>query len=160
VPKKSVKRDPEKDKKSAENLTKLDQAEKKITSDQEEELISDYDAAFKEWQSKDKPYLVKFLGKTFEVPRTQPFAYALFISRHTKKRYNKEKGRYVLELIIPDDESEEYIRLMLGDRFVEALAESDVTVDFVMNHIAPDIHRMWQTNLIKNTLKNVQTPGS
>lgn len=145
---------------SRNNLVLLERAQEQMTAEQEADLASDYDAAYDEWKNKQKPYLVKFLGRVFKVPRNQPFAYALFISKHTKKRYDKEKGREVVELVVPDHLGEEYIRLMLGEEFVEALSKSDVDIGYVFQHIVPDIHAMWQGFKKPADLKNVQTPGS
>lgn len=154
----------EKKNKSLANLVVLNRAAVELATKQEEDLIGDYDAAYEEWQSRNRPYYVKFKGKTFEVPRSQPFAYALFISRHTKKVYDPVQRRDVVKLVIPDDQAYEYIRLMLGDEFVEALSNSKVEMDFVMNHIAPDIHAKWQGSSGSagggQQEKNAQTPGS
>jgi hypothetical protein len=150
----------DKEKLSQNNLILLDRAQEQMTADQEMDLVSDYDAAYDEWKSQQKPYTVKFLGRVFNVPRTQPFAYALFISKHTKKRYDKKKRREVTELVIPDHLGEEYIKLMLGEEFVEALGKSDVPMEYVFQHIVPDIHAMWQGTKKPADLKNVQTPGS
>ncbi len=144
---------------SAENMAKLNQAHKEMIADQEIELIKDYDAAYEEWKTKDKPYIVKFQGKTFEVPRTQPFSYALFVSRHTQRVYNKDTGKEEARLIVPDEKGEEYIRLMLGDEFVKALAASGVEMDFVMDTITVDVHAMWMNNEVQKA-KNALTPGS
>jgi len=148
-----------KEERSKRNLIILNKAEEEMSANQEVELSADYDAAYEEWKTRDKPHLVKFLGQVFEVPRTQPFAYALFISKHTKKRYNKKARREVAELEIPEHLGEEYIKLMLGEKFVEALGKSDVPLGYVMEYIAPDIHKMWQGQQTPD-LKNVQTPGS
>ena len=149
-----------KEERSRRNLLVLNRAEEEMAADQELELAADYDEAYEEWKTKDKPYLVKFLGQVFKVPRTQPFAYALFISKHTKRSYSKQQKKEITELVIPEHKGEEYIKLMLGEAFVEALGESDVSLNYVMERIAPDIHRMWQGIKMPTDLKNAQTPGS
>jgi len=149
----------DKAKRSAENLSKLNQAHKQLIDEQENQLLVDFDAAYDEWKAKEKPLTVKFKGKTYPVPSRQPFAYSLFISRHTKRKYDHKLKREVPQLFIPEDKAEEYVRLMFGEKFLQAMKESDVEVDFVMDKIAPEIHKMWQGEQIVEG-KNAQTPGS
>ena len=137
---------------SRKNYELLEQAQEELTTQQERELIADYDAALAEWKAKQRPYYVRFNGKEYAVPRTQPFSYTLFVSRHTQKVGNK------VMLVVPDDKQYEYIRLMLGDEFVEALGDSQVELEFVQEHIVKPIHAMWQGGALP--AKNAQTPGS
>jgi hypothetical protein len=136
-------------------LSALNQAAQIEAEAQAENLVVDFDAALKEWETKDKkPYLVKFLGKTYPVPREKPFAYALFVNRYCIR---KRDGVMVFE--IPDDKIEEFFRLMFGQQFLDALKASDVDCEFVLQKIVPAIVEMWGTPLKKG--KNVEgTPAS
>jgi hypothetical protein len=149
----------DKAKRSAENMARLNQAHKEMIGEQEQQLIVDFDAAYDEWKAKDKPLMVRFKGKIYPVPRRQPFAYSLFISRHTKRQYDHELRKEVPRLFVPDDKAEEYVRLMFGEKFLRAMQQSDVEVDFVMDRIAPEIHKQWQYEQATEG-KNAQTPGS
>ena len=151
--------DKTKSQKSAENIARLNNAHKQLIDEQEHQLLVDFDAAYEEWKAKDKPLTVKFKGKIYSVPRRQPFAYSLFISRHTKRKYDHKLKREVPQLFIPEDKAEEYVRLMFGEEFLQAMKASDVEVDFVMDKIAPEIHKIWQGEQITEG-KNAQTPGS
>jgi len=132
-----------KSEKNQETLRKLNEAQEEMTAEQEAELVADYDAALEEWMSKDKPKQIKFRGKLFTVPQKEPFAHALFVSRHTKFVFDKKQNRKVPQLIIPDDKGEEYVRLILGNDFLREIEKSGADVNFVMQKIIPDIRKMW-----------------
>lgn len=131
-------------------LRALNRAAQAESEAQIENLIVDFDASKKEWENKDrKPYLVKFLEKTYPVPREKPFAYALFVNRYCIK---KRGGVQVFE--IPDDKIEEFFRLIFGQEFLDALKGSEVEFDFVLQRMVPAIIEMWGTPLKKG--KNVE----
>lgn len=136
-------------------LTALNTAAQAESQAQAENLVIDFDAALKEWETKDKkPYLVKFLGKTYPVPREKPFAYALFVNRYC---IQKQGGRELF--VVPEDKVEQFFQLMFGQEFLRALQSSEVGYDFVLQKIVPAIVEMWGTPLKKG--KNVEgTPAS
>ena len=131
-----------------ERIAALNRAAQAESQAQAENLVVDFDNALKEWRGKNEPHKVKFLGRTFDVPREKPFAYALFVSRHCIKKVD---GKTMF--IVDDDKVEEFYRLMFGDEFLEALLESNVDYQFVMENIVPNILSLWQTPLKKG--KNV-----
>lgn len=131
-----------------ERIAALNRAAQAESQAQADNLVIDFDNALKEWKGKGAPHKVKFLGRTFDVPREKPFAYALFVSRHCIKKVD---GKTMF--VVDDDKVEEFYRLMFGDEFLEALLESNVDYQFVMDNIVPSILSLWQTPLKKG--KNV-----
>jgi hypothetical protein len=125
--------------KNEERLAFLNEKAEELSIQQEEELVTDYDAALKEYQTKNKPYKVKFKGQLFDVPRSIPFSFSLFYMRHCIK---KQGGTTVF--VIPDDKQSEFIERMFGKRFLKVLEQSDdVELNFVFSKLVPDIMDKW-----------------
>jgi len=114
------------------NLEKLNQAEDKYLEAWESDNSIDFDAALDEHKKGEEPVAVTFLGKTYEVPPAMPVSVWLYHERHVDKKGN-----------LPDDKALEYIKKVIGKKFVDALEDSDVTVTFVMEKIIPAITRRW-----------------
>lgn len=134
---------------NAERIAALNRAAHAESEAQVQNLVVDFDAALKEWRGKRATHQVKFLGKTFAVPREKPFAYALFVSRHCIKKIDGKKM-----FVVEDEHVEEFFRLMFGEEFLVALQESNVGHQFVMEHIVPEVLKLWDTPLKKG--KNVE----
>lgn len=118
-------------------------------------LVIDFDQALAE-QAK-KPIKVKFNGAVYQVPDQMPFKFAMFYFRHCHK---KSQGQTVIE--VPEEKMTEFIQLMFGQKFLDAIEETDVPVNFVFDTIAARIMARWgyETKGKGNPSKNVQTPGS
>jgi len=123
---------------------------------QQEELTADYDAALKEYETKNKPHLIKFAGEIFEIPREMPFKFATFYFRHCVK---KVAGKTQMQ--VPEDKLYEFIELMFGKKFLYTLEKSDAGMNFVFQKIVPDIMKMWghdiDTSKQRKQQKNVRT---
>lgn len=116
-----------------------------MAAEQEENLISDYDEALREWQEKNVPYKVRFKGRIFDVPRSIPFSFSLFYMRNC---IQKVDGKTLF--IIPDDKIAEFIERMFGEEFLSILNQSDdVELAFVVQTLVPDIMDKWGYNVKK-----------
>ena len=132
-------------KKNEERIEFLDTAVEQLTSQQEEELVTDYDQALKEYQEKNRPYKIRFKGKVFEVPCSIPFPFSLFYMRNCIKRQN---GKTIFT--IPDDKQSEFVEKMFGKEFLSLLAQSDdIELNFVFSVLVPDIMDKWGYNIKK-----------
>lgn len=126
-------------KENEDRIAFLNDVAEDMAVQQEEELVTDYDHALKEYQEKNKPYKVRFKGKVFEVPHSIPFTFSLFYMRHCIKR---QGGKTVFT--IPDDKQSEFIEKMFGKGFLSLLEQSDdVELEFVFNVLVPDIMSKW-----------------
>lgn len=121
-----------------ERILFLDQKAQELQESQQEDLVADYDAALKEYETKNKPHLIKFSGEVFEIPNEMPFKFATFYFRHCVK---KVAGKTQMQ--VPEDRLYEFIELMFGKRFLSVLETSDAGMNFVFRHIVPDIMKMW-----------------
>ena len=122
-----------------ERIAFLNAKTEQLASEQETELIADYDEALKEWKEKNAPYRVKFKGKIFDIPRNIPFNFSLFYLRYCIK---KQDGKTLF--VIPDDKQSEFIELMFGPDFLAALEGSgDIDLNFVFEKLVPDIMDKW-----------------
>lgn len=122
-----------------EKVAFLNAKTEELSQQQEQELIVDYDDALKEYQEQNRPYKIKFKGKTFNVPHSMPFSFGLFYMRHCIK---KREGKTVFE--IPDERLSEFIEKMFGKEFLNTLDQStDIDLDFVIGRLIPDIMSRW-----------------
>lgn len=129
----------------------LDQKAKELQEVQQENLVADYDAALKEYETKNKPHLIKFSGEVFEMPNEMPFKFATFYFRHCVK---KVAGKTQME--VPEDKLYEFIELMFGRRFLDVLEKSDAGMNFVFRRIVPDIMKMWGQDVDTKEGKNAK----
>lgn len=107
--------------------------------EQERELVFDFDEAWSEYKTLATPYRIKFLGQVYEISRSVPFSFMVFSAANCYTRDNS--GRLVFQ--IPEDKIMDYLRAMFGKEFTEALAKSDVDVNFVMKKIVPKVFELW-----------------
>lgn len=122
-----------------ERIAFLNKKTEEVARNQEQELVTDYDEALKEYQEQNKPHRIKFKGRLFNIPRSMPFSFGLFYMRHCIKKRN---GKTVFEL--PDDRLSEFIEKMFGKEFLNMLDQStDVDIDFVVGRLIPDIMDRW-----------------
>ena len=145
-------------KKSATNderIAYLNSKVEELSELQEQELVTDYDAALKEYKTKNVPYKVRFKGKIYEVPMTMPFSFSMFYMRYC---IVKENGKTIFK--IPDNLIGAFIEKMFGTSFLQALHENDdIELNFILGTIVPDVFEKWGYG-IKTSGKNAQTPGS
>jgi hypothetical protein len=125
-------------KKNEERMAFLNEKAEEMAQLQEADLVVDYDEALAEHRQKNKPHLIRFKGKTFEIPRSMPFTFSLFYMRHCIQR---KSGKTVFA--IPEDRIAEFIEKMFGKDFLETLDQSDVDFNFVLGRLVPDIMSMW-----------------
>jgi len=148
----------EKIKKSATNEERIAFLNSKAEEEsdlQEQELVTDYDAALREYKTKNTPHKVRFKGNIYEVPPTMPFSFSMFYMRYC---IVKENGKTIFK--IPDERVSDFIERMFGKRFLAALSKSDdVDLNFIIGTIVPDVFEKWGYG-IKKPVKNVQTPES
>lgn len=128
-----------------EKIAFLNAKTEELSSHQEEELVTDYDEALKEYQEENKPHKIKFKGKIFSIPSSMPFSFGLFYMRHCIK---KRDGKTIFE--IPDDKLSEFIEKMFGKEFLDTLDQSvDIDVNFVVGILIPDIMDRWGYTIAK-----------
>ncbi|GAK03124.1 hypothetical protein JCM19037_1417 [Geomicrobium sp. JCM 19037] len=123
---------------NAEKLHYLNEKADEISQIQQESLAADYDVALKEYNEKDKPKVVKFNNEYFPVAKEMPFKFATFYFRHCVR---KVQGKTQME--VPEDRMYEFIELMFGEKFLSSLERSEAGINFVFQHIVPDIMGMW-----------------
>lgn len=143
-----------------ERILFLNQAAEELARRQAENLVADYDAALAEYRDKNRPFVVRFGGRNYELPRSMPFAFTMFYLRHCLQRRG---GRTVFE--VPDDRLGEFLTLMFGRRFARDIETSGVEVNFVMSRIVPDIMGRWGLSVTGSQSEGdpgpqTQTPAS
>ena len=122
-----------------EKIAFLNDKVNELSSNQEADLVTDYDDALREWREKNAPHKVKFKGRVFEVPRSIPFSFSMFYMRHCIKKVN---GRTLF--VIPEERQSEFIEKMFGEEFLAVLEQSDdVELQFVFSKLVPDIMSKW-----------------
>lgn len=123
-----------------ERLQYLDKQEEILKTHQEEDLLIDFDKAIEEHETLLKPYLVKFNGKIFKVPREMPFDFSVFFFRFC---YRKVKGKVIMD--IPEEKIIKFIELMFGNEMLQSLesGKTRVGMDFVFKELAMPIMKKW-----------------
>nr|WP_206698958.1 hypothetical protein [Shouchella lehensis] len=121
-----------------ERLELLDQKVEELAEIQQEQLVADYDDALAEQLNEQKHQYVKFAGEYFEIPTEMPFQFATFYFRYCVQ---KVKGK--TQMSVPEEKMYEFIELMLGKAFLSHLEQSKAGVNFVFQHIVPDIMKLW-----------------
>jgi len=119
-----------------QRMALLDEKLDELRVDQEKDLLLDFDQAIKEKQG--KPYTIKFQSEIYEIPNQMPFNFSTFFFRYC---YKKQSGKVMVE--VPEDRMIQFIELMFGKKFVNALEKSTVTVDMVFDTLASTILGKW-----------------
>jgi|GEM_PF-3256173 len=138
-----------------ERIAFLNSKMEELTNEQEQDLVSDYDQALSEYKNQNKPFLVRFKGKVFEVPRSMPFSFSMFYMRHCIVKINGKT-----QFQIPDDKIEEFVCRMFGKTFYSELELSDdVEMGFVLGTLVPDIFAKWGYGINRAKTKSVEKNG-
>lgn len=128
-------------KNNAERIAYLNKKHEEIKTNQENDLVLDFDNALEEEKKKVGKIIINFMGKSFELPKKMPFNFSTFFLRNC---YKKIKNEWVV--IFPEDKVLEYLELMFGKVFIDTLNNAknrDVSIDFVFKNIVPSIMKEW-----------------
>lgn len=122
-----------------ERLKYLEEQHEKISTNQENKLLIDFDEAYKE-ELDDSYFEIKINNKIFQIPSEMPFNFNTFFLRHCLK---KVKGKNIV--IIPDDKIMTFYELMFGNELVEDLEANNnkYSSNFIMTKIVPVILKQW-----------------
>jgi hypothetical protein len=127
-----------------ERMALLDEKLDELRDEQEKDLLLDFDKAIEEKQG--KPYTIKFKNEIYEIPCQMPFNFSTFFFRYC---YKKQNGKVIIE--VPEDRMIQYIELMFGKKFVNALEKSTVTVDMVFDDLSTTILGKWGYGIDKKS---------
>lgn len=112
---------------------KLDDAYEEYKASWEHDAHLDFDQALAEHRQTLDPVQITFNGKTFTLPPSMPLSVWTYLQRHGDGEGN-----------IPDDKAYEFVRLVLGQEFLEELDETGADLAFVMETVIPAVTRKWQ----------------
>lgn len=122
-----------------ERLEYLNNKQNEIAQKQEDGLVIDFDRAIME---NKKTIKVKFLNKIYHLPAEMPFNFSTFFLRNC---VTKGKNGQML-INIPDDKVIEFIELMFGVDFVNAVEnckDNKISINLIMQIIAPPVLKEW-----------------
>jgi len=125
----------------------LDKAYNDIKSQQQEELVIDFDAAVE--AQKKKSIKIKFRGEVYEIPPETPQWYMNIVNRklhevEALKTEGMTEGQLIERLEINDKQNEEIFRRLFGDEFVnEYLNENFVSVSVLNRELLNPILVKW-----------------
>lgn len=116
----------------------LEEKFEEIQEIQEADLLVDFDQAIKE--KAEKPLYIKFIGKTFEVPRKMPFKFATFFFRYC---YKKEHGK--IKIDVPEERLFQFMQLMFGNDFLTSIERNkkNISLELVFDVISVPILDKW-----------------
>lgn len=114
-----------------ERMNVLDNALEQAGKEQSEELLVDFDQAYEEYRQKEVPLVVKFMGETFEVPRSRPVGVTIYTARN-----QKDGG-------LSDDKYYTLLEKVFGKRFIDKMEECNAPLDFVTEKVMTPLLEKW-----------------
>jgi len=138
---------------NARNEEILNQALPIVLEEQKNARFVDFDKAYREYQLNQRPFKIKLGNKYFDVPRTVPASYFLWMASKAEKNDKKDMANWVVTDIA------EAMTAFLPKAAIDYILAEKIPVDFVVSTIIPKLMALWQpeTDDIKNDPKEATT---
>lgn len=141
--------------KERENLRRLkilEEGEQVVKKEERQALSLDFDQAYREYEQKEKPLLIKIKGRVFKLPGKVPVSYMLWYFNNIKENNGK--------FFLPKEETPQFMAKVFGPELMQFIKSQNMSYDFVSEKMLPDIMDKWygETQSGGSEEKNEQTP--
>lgn len=142
----------QKEKENAKRLKILNEGEQQVIREERQALTLDFDQAYREYEQKNKPILIKIKGRVFKLPGKVPVSYMVWYFKTVKDNNGK--------FVIPKEESIEFMSKVFGPELMLFLKNQNLSYEFVSEKMLPEIMDKWYDEVQGSEAKNEQTPES
>lgn len=144
---------PEQEARNKKNEALLDQALPIVLEEQKNSRFIDFDKAYREYKQNQVPFKIKLGNKYFEIPRSVPASYFLWMATKAEKNDKNDMTKW------SSTDIADAMTAFLPKAAVDYIFNEKIPVEFVVSTIIPQIMDLWQPEAkeIKNDPKEAMT---